>query len=162
MGEKERKEEEKKKLVFRVWEEPVFRPPRVESGKLPFATGLESVEKLETEREAVFCSFRYREGRGMYEFLERFLFFFFFLPGSIPGRNFRNSKQWEKKGRGEMMDEGRRERRREGGGGVSRTGVGDDESVRSRDADRSSSARSQLDGGKHERMTLEHVYMSRR
>lgn len=33
--------------------------------------------------------------------------FFFFLPGSIPGRNFRNSKQWEKKGRGEMMDEGR-------------------------------------------------------
>lgn len=107
MGEKERKEEEKKKLVFRVWEEPVFRPPRVESGKLPFATGLESVEKLETEREAVFCSFRYREGRGMYEFLERFLFFFFFLSGSIPGRNFRNSKQWEKKGRGEMMDEGR-------------------------------------------------------
>lgn len=91
-----------------------------------------------------------------------FFFFFFFLPGSIPGRNFRNSKQWEKKGRGEMMDEGRREKRREGGGGVSRTGVGDDESVRSRDADRSSSARSQLDGGKHERMTLEHVYMSRR
>lgn len=79
MGEKERKEEEKKKLVFRVWEEPVFRPPRVESGKLPFATGLESVEKLETEREAVFSSFRYREGRGMYEFLERFLFFFFFF-----------------------------------------------------------------------------------
>lgn len=34
-------------------------------------------------------------------------FFFFFLSGSIPGRNFRNSKQWEKKGRGEMMDEGR-------------------------------------------------------
>ena len=162
MGEKERKEEEKKKLVFRVWEEPVFRPPRVESGKLPFATGLESVEKLETEREAVFCSNSISGREGYVRVFGEVPFFFFFLPGSIPGRNFRNSKQWEKKGRGEMMDEGRREKRREGGGGVSRTGVGDDESVRSRDADRSSSARSQLDGGKHERMTLEHVYMSRR
>lgn len=99
MGEKERKEEEKKKLVFRVWEEPVFRPPRVESGKLPFATGLESVEKLETEREAVFCSFRYREGRGMYEFLERFLFFFFFTWNDT-GEKFSKFETMGEKGKG--------------------------------------------------------------
>lgn len=100
MGEKERKEEEKKKLVFRVWEEPVFRPPRVESGKLPFATGLESVEKLETEREAVFCSFRYREGRGMYEFLERFLFFFFFFIWIDTGEKFSKFETMGEKGKG--------------------------------------------------------------
>lgn len=72
-----------------------------------------------------------------------------------------------KEGAGRVMDEGREAAGEDGGKererrGVSRRGVGDDESVRRRDADRSSSARSQLDGGKHERMTLEHVYVSRR
>lgn len=98
-------------------------------------------------------------GRGG-EFLEELLYF---SAGIDFRERYSKLERIRKEGAGKVMDEGRedggkeRERR-----GVSRRGVGDDESVRRRDADRSSSARSQLDGGKHERMTLEHVYVSRR
>lgn len=101
-----------------------------------------------------------REG----EFLEELLYF---SAGIDFRERFSKLERIRKEGTGKVMDEGREAAGEDGGKererrGVSRRGVGDDESVRRRDADRSSSARSQLDGGKHERMTLEHVYVSRR